>query len=42
MMAADNIRVLYLGPRQAGTHDASNVEQQSSGVVAAGGEFVRY
>jgi D-3-phosphoglycerate dehydrogenase len=42
MMAVENIRVLYLGPKQSGTHDASNVEQQSRGVIAAGGEFVHY
>jgi D-3-phosphoglycerate dehydrogenase len=41
-MASEKIRVLYLGPKGSITHDGSSVEQQSRGVIAAGGEFIRY
>ena len=41
-MAAESIRVLYLGPGHSIAHSSDDDEQQSRAVTAIGGEFVRY
>ena len=41
-MANEKFRVLYLGPRRNLAHSGASVDPQSRGVIAAGGEFVKY
>lgn len=39
---SQNIRILYIGPAQSETFDASTLEQQSRAIRVAGGTLVRY
>jgi len=39
---SQNIRILYIGPKQSETFDTSSLEQQSRAINAAGGTLVRY
>jgi D-3-phosphoglycerate dehydrogenase len=39
---SQNLRILYIGPKQSETFDTSSLEQQSRAVNVAGGTLVRY